>query len=375
MKFLNIVHNSKINTGGKISHKLLMEGLEDKGHQIDFLSTEEYEEFRTFLMKDYMNVSFLGLRQRKVADQIRKKVDVEDYDYIYTNGYYSMPATLKACKNKEVETISHFRDYWFADVNGTFVGDDGEYYENCNIRNIWNHNKKTRFLWNFYKFQYLKKLKSLFSTSDYNIATSNSVSNELKDLNIDSKVVPNPVRIDKYRGERKENKKFTAGFIGRLEQIKGTDVILKLIERHPDIEFKIAGSGSEEERMRDYLKDKNNGEFCGWIDRSDVGEFYRSLDVTLYPSIVPEGFGRIAVESMAAGTPVIASNRGGLKDIVEDNKQGFLLNPTDVNSWSEALNKLKNNKNLHENMVKRAKERSESFTLNKHIDKFLQAIK
>jgi len=128
MKILNIVHNSQIDTGGKISHNLLMKELKERGHEIHFLSTEKYNGFQTHLMPDYMQVPVLELREKLVQKQIEKTLSQEEFDYVYSSGYYSTYSTIKATKNFSTKSIIHFRDYWFDDVNGTYVGDDGVYY-------------------------------------------------------------------------------------------------------------------------------------------------------------------------------------------------------------------------------------------------------
>jgi hypothetical protein len=101
MKILNVVHNPNLDTGGKISHNLLMKELRDRGHEIQFLSTDQYQDFETFHMEDNMDVNSLRLRERKVEKEIRNHLKEHQYDYIYGNGYYAIPGMLKAVQDSQ----------------------------------------------------------------------------------------------------------------------------------------------------------------------------------------------------------------------------------------------------------------------------------
>ena len=379
MKLLNVVHNSRVDTGGKISHDLLMKELEERGHQIEFLSTTHHDHFETHLMEDHMSVNLLEKRQKLVKDEVETQLEKKDYDYVYGNGYYAIPGMLKAAEDFDIETITHYRDYWFADVNGTFVGDDGKYYENCNLANIVKHNSLKRLPWNLYKWRYLQSIHSLLDSSDCKIATSKTVKRRLEECGLrNAKVVANPVNIEKYQKAEEQpdlsSEKFTVAFIGTLSRHKGTEVLKEIIHslNGEDIEFLIVGDGPEKQGLKSELS--QNVEFTGWMRREEIPSVYASIDFILYPSIYPEGFGRIAVESMAAGTPIIASSRGGVKDIIDDGKTGFLLDPNEGKKWAKKIGELKENKNIYEEISKNGKEEAEDYRVSSHVDKFLEVM-
>jgi len=374
MKILHVMHNSQLDTGGKISHNLLLQGLDDTGITNEVISTEEYDGFRTHIMEDHMDVNRLRKRDQLVASEVDRVLGEVDADVLYTSGYYALPGSLLAAEDQDITTVTHYRDYWPCCVNGTLIADDETYHERCSVATILRHNSLKRAPWNLYKWQYLKGLAPLLRGADHTIATSSSVADRLGAWGIEAEVVPNPVQIEQYQGDRDEHDGFVAGFIGSLEPMKGTDLLTELIEEHPEVQFRVAGIGSQEERLRERFSERENVEFLGWVDREDVGAFYRSLDVTLYPSLVPEGFGRVAVESMAAGTPVLASGRGGLTDIVRTAQDGYLLDPEDADAWSTALDALREDDGLREQQSVNARERATAFTLNKHVDKFLDVI-
>jgi glycosyltransferase involved in cell wall biosynthesis len=382
MKILNVVHNPNLDTGGKISHNLLMKELRDRGHEIQFLSTDQYQDFETFHMEDHIDVNSLRLRERKVEKEIRNHLKEHQYDYIYGNGYYAIPGMLKSAQDHNVKTVTHYRDYWFADVNGTFIGDDGEHYKQCNLSNIIKHSNLFRTSWNIYKWQYLKSRHSLLNTADYKIATSNTVKNKLESCEIQgAKVLSNPVQITEYHQtnpcEFEEYDNLSApivGFAGSLTPTKGTSLLKELIASFEDTSFLIAGNGSQYEELRTEFENRENVKFTGWLDRQKVVEMVNYTDIFLYPSLVPEGFGRVAVEAMAGETPIIASNRGGLKDIILDEATGYLVDPEDPEEWKKKLKYLLENQELRESMGKKGRKESLKYSVENHVNNFLGII-
>jgi glycosyltransferase involved in cell wall biosynthesis len=80
--------------------------------------------------------------------------------------------------------------------------------------------------------------------------------------------------------------------------------------------------------------------FLGW--RDDVAEIMQIFDIFVLPSL-NEGMGRVLVEAMAAGKPVVASKVGGIPDLVKDEKTGLLVPPGDEHALANAIMRLANN--------------------------------
>lgn len=79
-------------------------------------------------------------------------------------------------------------------------------------------------------------------------------------------------------------------------------------------------------------------QFTGFL--SDVGVVLRSLDVLVHASVVPEPFGQVVVEGMAAGLPVVASDAGGPAEVITDGINGVLVPPSDPDALAQALREL-----------------------------------
>ncbi len=123
-------------------------------------------------------------------------------------------------------------------------------------------------------------------------------------------------------------------FVGRLEnRVKKVDVIVRqfqeLAGRFPDADLLIAGTGPDTEMLRTLAGNSDRIRFLGWVsDKARLANLYNVAEVLLLPSM-SEGFPTVVGESMACGTPLIASAVGGVPELVEPGVTGWLLPPGD----------------------------------------------
>ncbi len=126
-------------------------------------------------------------------------------------------------------------------------------------------------------------------------------------------------------------------YVGRIAHNKGPHVLIeafsKLIDRHKNIKLMIVGGilteGQEQKRYFNNLREHNfspNVIFTGKIDYSEIDKYYLAADIIVVPSLVEEGLGNVVIEAMASGIPVIASNKGGLGELVKHKERGLLVN-------------------------------------------------
>lgn len=136
--------------------------------------------------------------------------------------------------------------------------------------------------------------------------------------------------------------RITVGLIGRLVPEKGIDVLMDAVARSPRLALRIAGAGPLADELADRAAERGIAErfeFVGTIAPDSVGEFYRGVDVLAVPSMATkrwtEQFGRVAVEAMAYGTPVVSSDAGSLPDVVGG--AGIVVPQGDAAALADAL--------------------------------------
>ena len=126
-------------------------------------------------------------------------------------------------------------------------------------------------------------------------------------------------------------------YVGRLSEEKGIETIVYIAKQLPDIRFKIVGRGPQMAYLHRLALDVPNVELLGFRSGEELKRLYQQACAVLLPSRVHEVFPLVALEAMAYGKPVIASEVGGIPEIIEDRVNGILVQPTDIHAWVEAV--------------------------------------
>jgi glycosyltransferase involved in cell wall biosynthesis len=163
------------------------------------------------------------------------------------------------------------------------------------------------------------------------------------------------------------------GFVGWLLPIKGPEYLIKAMEyvwpEHPEASLVFVGKGGLDLDLRaQALQMSANGrvKFLGW--RNDINEIMPVFDMLVLPSL-NEGMGRVLVEAMAAGKPVVASNVGGIPDLVRHGETGYLVPPADEKALADGIKKLLADPGNAWEMGQRGKEYCRQFSLKAMIEK------
>ena len=171
-------------------------------------------------------------------------------------------------------------------------------------------------------------------------------------------------------------------FVGRIEQIKGIDVLLKalglLFFRRPEMRGEVCllviggaldpeDDASENEKVIELRRlvhanrMEDNVEFVGSRDQEALAQYYAAADICAVPSLT-ESFGLVALEAMACGTPVVATRVGGLQTVVEDGESGLLVPAGDYQALAEAIARVLLDPRLRMHLAHGARSRAERFT-------------
>jgi len=152
-------------------------------------------------------------------------------------------------------------------------------------------------------------------------------------------VVQIPNAIDLNFIPKKSSKQFENQiiFAGRLSKEKGIEILLETATHLPDnYHLLIAGSGPLEEKVQNLADKKTNVHYLGYQSKQNLLSLIRGSDLLIQPSL-EEGMSSTLLEAMACGTCILASNIEGISEIVENNKNGLLVEP---NNREKLLNKI-----------------------------------
>ncbi len=223
---------------------------------------------------------------------------------------------------------------------------------------------------------FLHKKLFQFNISKANriLSTSNVMADEIrKYTNRDIEVTPFGIDLEKFRPETLSNKnpdELVIGLLKGLEKKYGIDYLIdafaKLCNKYPDLNLKllIVGDGTQKEHLQALtckLGVQNKVTFTGRIEFMKVPEYHNMMDIEVYPSLDDsESFGVSIVEAEACGKPVVVSNVGGLPEVVEADKTGFVIPKMDSDKIVEAISRFIENRELIKTMGNAGRKRVEA---------------
>jgi glycosyltransferase involved in cell wall biosynthesis len=164
------------------------------------------------------------------------------------------------------------------------------------------------------------------------------------------------------------------GIVGRFTPWKGQDLFLQLAaarrEEAPDEHYVLIGQAFNEDqvfeqRLRAFAKEQAMEARVHFVPFQErIAEALNELDVLVHASTRPEPFGRVLIEAMAVGVPVIAARAGGVPEIITDGVDGLLAEPGQVGSYAGAMRALRRDPGLSSRLVREARRTVERrFTL------------
>lgn len=148
------------------------------------------------------------------------------------------------------------------------------------------------------------------------------------------------------RRELATGRNMLVGVFGRLVHWKGQHVAIEALKGLPEVDLLLVGAPLfGEEAYEQELR--RQAQACGVADRvhflgfrSDVASLMKGVDIIVHCSVAPEPFGRVVVEGMLAERPVIATEAGGVSEIIESGVHGILVPPGDAGALADALGAL-----------------------------------
>ncbi len=179
------------------------------------------------------------------------------------------------------------------------------------------------------------------------------------------RIVPNGVDLSAARpADRSGRDQLELLFLGRAEARKGLPVLLRAFEalRGAGVAARLTVAGATDAEVEPLLLDVEGVRVAGRVGEEEKWRLLGEADLLVAPSLGGESFGMVLTEAFASGTPVIASDIAGYRDVVRDGTDGVLVAPADAAELGETLRALALEPARRERMSIAARERAERFS-------------
>ncbi len=185
-------------------------------------------------------------------------------------------------------------------------------------------------------------------------------------------IAPNPVDEERFcPGPEERRRQNLVSYIGRLNQSKGIQIFLeaipRVVEKIPEAQFQVVGSDEGDAPLHNstyeqYFHNRFGSalaekiEFEPWVQPEGLPDRYRTSTVVVVPSVGPESFSIVTAEAMSCGCAVIASDIGGIPELIAHEETGLLTPPGDVQALADALVRLLRQPELARMLGRRARQ-------------------
>ena len=221
-------------------------------------------------------------------------------------------------------------------------------------------------------------LRFVLKNADRVIAVSAFLKREVEKLGVSEgkvEVIYGGVTISK-EGEAFDMPGKVIAFVGSLVPQKGVDTLIESVKgiKIKDTNLAIVGGGPERKGLEALAAGMGNIQFLG--RREGLKDILTKSDVLVLPSR-EEGFGLVLLEAMALGTPVVATNVGGIPEIVEDRVSGILVEKDNPEQLASAISKVLEDEELRKAITENGREKAKRFTWEKmgnEIDRLYEDI-
>lgn len=169
-------------------------------------------------------------------------------------------------------------------------------------------------------------------------------------------------------------KHYTLGVVSRLEKIKGMDLVVpafaKVLKQHPNTKLIVVGDGSLRSTMEQQAIELGCNHYITWAGRQpqeELHNWYQQMDIVLMPSR-SEGFGLTAIEAMSNGCVMVASNIGGLPEVVHDNECGLLHRSEDIDDIADKTSSLISDKATYNQLRAQSLSEVEKYSFERYTE-------
>lgn len=304
----------------------------------------------------------------EAARKMRAMLAAFHPDVVHVHNIYThlSPSVLSECRRVNVPVVMTVHDYALVSANYTLW--DGSQLLAAG-KNTLARIARSRFIKGSVTatatLELITRLQRMLGMYDRAIDRYVTLSTFVKDVMIAvgydaAKITVVPPGIE-VKGEKEKVKSSEVLFVGRLEAYKGVHVLLEAARMHKDVSVRIVGDGPARTSLELMARGSRNVRFDGFLSGRALEDAYASACVLVVPSLWYEPFGLVALEAMAAGVPVIVSDRGGLPEIVGDQEGGVVVPAGDAKALAAAIRRFVDDPVWAREMGQKARERAVVF--------------
>jgi len=273
-------------------------------------------------------------------------------DIVHVHNLFPLisPSILTACHDFGVPVVMTCHNYRLVCPIGLYFH-DGEVCKRCTggheywciLKNC--RNKITESIAYAVRTMVARKLRLFIDNVTLFIFLSRFQKNQLVSAGISDErgiVIPNAVEIPKFSVDTASGKYIA--YVGRISPEKGLDTLLSAAAKAHQMPIYIAGQGEIWPKLAKEIS--SNIKYLGLLSHSQLADFYGNARFVVVPSICEEPFGLVTAEAMSYGLPVIASDIGGLPELVDDGVTGVLFDPRNALELADKMKLLWNDQDL-----------------------------
>ena len=365
-----------IRGGGEISACLLAEALSDlaevhvvtsKGISSNFSKFKVHPIIENRKLPGVLNyVSRNEIFYYDTYRALNKFLKEQDIDVLHALNMDTVPGTILVAKKFKIPSVITVNSQWLTCPHGFMLKlkDASVCDGDCNIiraaKCYYYSDDAQKILGPLYYPIQMYTRKKISEKADAIVCVSENIKGYIVKLYPHKKIIAMPSDIiESKASEKVDELKSDLLYVGALGRYKGCEYLIEamkyIVKEFGNCRLRIVGDGpkrNEYELLSRSLGLEKNISFEGFVDHSELPAYYSSTKIVIFPSIVPETFGRIAAEAMAMGKAVIATQTGGIPEIVRHGENGIIVPPKNAKEIADAAICLLNNEEMAVRMGK-----------------------
>ena len=289
---------------------------------------------------------------------------------------------IDECYRRQIATVMTLHDYWGICYKNTLLKNSGEICKQGGLvcldcREVLAGRlpvpspvRNAQILFS------LRKVDRLITPSRF-VAEQYAANGVLKDK---LTVIQNGIDVETFSPGHRSTATLTLGFIGHLGNHKGLEILLHALSLMDasKVRLLIVGTGDDAEHLQMFCHERGLDPyvtFCGHVENQRIAAIYQQIDVLIVPSIWPENSPVTITEAMASGIPVIASDVGGISELVEDGVTGYLVPLRDSLAIAERIGRFLTRPELLKTMGERALAKIQSYQMRQQVERLVDVYR